>query len=87
MIKIVNGVEVTLTQQEIDEIQSEESGMVEIKARIERDVLLSDSDVYALADRITDEWRTYRQALRDVPSQAGFPDNITWPKSRNLIGA
>jgi hypothetical protein len=79
MIKIVNGVEVALTQQEIDEIQSEESGMVEIKARIERDVLLSDSDVYALADRITDEWRTYRQALRDVPSQAGFPDNITWP--------
>ena len=79
MIKIVNGVEVTLTQQEIDEIQSEQSGMVEIKARIERDVLLSDSDVYALADRITDEWRTYRQALRDVPSQAGFPDNITWP--------
>ena len=79
MIKIVNGVEVTLTQQEIDEIQSEESGMVEIKARIERDVLLSYSDVYALADRITDEWRTYRQALRDVPSQAGFPDNITWP--------
>ena len=79
MIKIVNGVEVTLTQQEIDEIQSEESGMVEIKARIERDVLLSDSDVYALADRITEEWRTYRQALRDIPNQSGFPDNITWP--------
>jgi len=48
-------------------------------ARQERDNLLSESDVYALADRITDEWRTYRQALRDVPSQAGFPDNITWP--------
>ena len=79
MIKIVNGVEVTLTQQEIDEIQSEESGMVEIKARIERDVLLSDSDVYALADRITDELRTYRQALRDIPNQSGFPDDITWP--------
>ena len=44
-----------------------------------RDTLLSESDVYALADRITDEWKTYRQALRDVPSQAGFPDNITWP--------
>jgi len=44
-----------------------------------RDTLLSESDVHALADRITDEWRTYRQALRDVPSQAGFPDNITWP--------
>ena len=79
MIKIVNGVEVTLTQQEIDEIQSEESAMVEIKPRIKRDTLLSESDIHALADRITDEWRTYRQALRDVPSQAGFPDNITWP--------
>jgi len=79
MIKIVNGVEVTLTQQEIDEIQSEESGMVEIKARIERDVLLSESDVHALADRITNEWKTYRQALRDVPAQSGFPNTITWP--------
>lgn len=25
------------------------------------------------------EWSVYRQALRDVPSQAGFPWNITWP--------
>ena len=24
-------------------------------------------------------WATYRQALRDVPTQAGFPDTITWP--------
>jgi len=22
---------------------------------------------------------TYRQALRDVPQQAGFPDDVTWP--------
>jgi hypothetical protein len=25
------------------------------------------------------EWATYRQALRDVPSQATFPDSIDWP--------
>jgi hypothetical protein len=25
------------------------------------------------------ELSTYRQALRDVPSQAGFPYNVTWP--------
>ena len=25
------------------------------------------------------EWATYRQALLDVPQQAGFPTNITWP--------
>ena len=25
------------------------------------------------------EWATYRQSLRDVPEQSGFPDDITWP--------
>lgn len=24
-------------------------------------------------------WRQYRQALRDVPDQAGFPDTVAWP--------
>ena len=24
-------------------------------------------------------WEVYRQALRDIPSQAGFPWTITWP--------
>ena len=26
------------------------------------------------------EWAAYRQALLDIPQQAGFPDNITWPQ-------
>ncbi len=42
--------------------------------RAERDALLATSDLHALADRITDEWRTYRQALRDLPAQSNFPD-------------
>jgi hypothetical protein len=25
-------------------------------------------------------WATYRQALRDVPAQAGFPWDVTWPE-------
>ena len=25
------------------------------------------------------DWAAYRQALRDVPSQAEFPHNVTWP--------
>jgi len=49
------------------------------KVRADRDALLAASDHMALADRITDEWRTYRQALRDVPAQAGFPTSVTWP--------
>lgn len=44
------------------------------QVRAERDALLAASDHMALADRITDEWRTYRQALRDLPAAEGFPD-------------
>jgi hypothetical protein len=47
--------------------------------RAKRAALLAASDKMALADRITDEWRTYRQALRDVPAQSKFPKNVTWP--------
>ena len=49
------------------------------QVRSQRDKLLESSDEMALADRITDEWRTYRQALRDLPAQEGFPTNVTWP--------
>jgi len=48
------------------------------QVRARRDALLAASDSMALADRITDEWRTYRQALRDLPAQDGFP-NVTFP--------
>ncbi len=49
------------------------------QVRARRDELLEASDSMALADRITDAWRTYRQALRDVPAQSGFPTSVTWP--------
>jgi hypothetical protein len=32
-----------------------------------------------------DAWSTYRQALRDVPQQEGFPWNITWPEEPNRV--
>ena len=51
----------------------------EQKARSNRDFLLSESDSMALVDRITDEWRVYRQALRDLPAAEGFPESVTWP--------
>jgi len=49
------------------------------QVRAERDKLLAASDYMALADRITDAWKTYRQVLRDVPAQSGFPTDVTWP--------
>jgi len=46
----------------------------EAEVRAQRDELLAASDTMALADRITDAWRTYRQSLRDLPAAEGFPD-------------
>lgn len=48
--------------------------------RHKRMVLLHDTDRYGLADRGTaQEWLDYRQALRDIPQQEGFPVNVVWP--------
>lgn len=51
-------------------------------ARAERNRKLADSDWTQLADSTADKdaWATYRQALRDVPAQAGFPNEVTWPE-------
>lgn len=50
--------------------------------RIRRDQLLAATDWTQAADvpqAIKDKYAAYRQALRDVPQQPGFPDNIQWP--------
>lgn len=48
--------------------------------RAKRDDLLKETDHFGLSDvTMPAEMTTYRQALRDVPQQAGFPSTITWP--------
>jgi len=44
---------------------------------------LKDSDWTQVADAPVDQaaWATYRQALRDVTGQEGFPWTITWPEA------
>jgi hypothetical protein len=51
------------------------------EVRTKRDSLLAASDWTQVADAPVDQaaWATYRQALRDMPSQAGFPNTINWP--------
>lgn len=46
-----------------------------------RDRLLSESDWTQVADTPVDSsaWAVYRQTLRDIPSQEGFPYSVTWP--------
>lgn len=49
--------------------------------RNSRTQMLKDSDWTQLADSTADKaaWATYRQALRDITTQAGFPWTVTWP--------
>lgn len=53
-------------------------------AREKRDELLTETDYllmpdYPLSDEKREAVKAYRQALRDVPEQSGFPASIEWP--------
>jgi hypothetical protein len=53
-------------------------------ARKQRDETLAQSDwraakAFETGAPLSAEWASYRQALRDIPQQAGFPTNIDWP--------
>jgi hypothetical protein len=57
------------------------------KVRMRRAAMLVESDTNVLPDRwarMTSEqqiaWGDYRQALRDIPIQDGFPFTIVWPQ-------
>ena len=48
--------------------------------RAQRDELIAATDWRAASDlTLSSEWADYRQALRDVPGQEGFPHTVTWP--------
>jgi hypothetical protein len=49
--------------------------------RAQRDDMLAASDWSQLTDAPVDQatWAAYRQALRDVPEQPGFPLTVNWP--------
>jgi len=56
--------------------------LAEQQARARRNALLAACDWTQLPDvplTTQDAWAEYRQALRDVPSQSGFPEDIQWP--------
>lgn len=68
------------TQDELDlENEAKATGI-----RVRRDQLLKDCDWTQVSDSpLTtadkNTWKTYRQALRDVTDQAGFPGTVEWP--------
>ena len=54
----------------------------EADARVQRNKKLAQSDWTQgkdISETVSTKWATYRQSLRDVTSQPGFPWDINWP--------
>jgi len=69
-----------ITQAALDNEPSEEG-----KDRTNRDDLLTDTDWIVIkymdiGQPVPQEWSDYRQALRDITEQDGFPGNVVWPE-------
>lgn len=61
-------------------VQDKTGADLEEGIRIKRTGLLMETDHYGMSDMtMTEAMTTYRQALRDLPAQSGFPTSITWP--------
>lgn len=55
------------------------------RIRRDRDEKLEETDFFVMPDYPSDpkdleEVKTYRQALRDITKQSGFPKDVTWPE-------
>jgi len=87
MKKYVNGVLTDMTTDEIAARQAEETAWnndaddrAAADNREKRNSLLAETDYLALSDTtLSSDMSAYRQALRDITSQAGFPTDVTWP--------
>ena len=88
--KIVNGVEIELSDAEQKVYDDNNTAWANaaparrmVDLREKRDVLLVETDYMALGDvTLSDAWKTYRQALRDITDTTPSDDalsNITFP--------
>ena len=86
--KIINGLtgEITYVPYTAEEEAERQAAIAEQPAmlmegvRFKRNRLLAETDYLALSDStLTDEMRTYRQALRDLPANTTDPANPVWP--------
>jgi hypothetical protein len=79
-----DGVTVTKASQE-EAYTARKDAEAATAARATRDGLIASCDWMAIkafegGTGVATDWATYRQALRDVSAQAGFPNDITWPE-------
>ena len=76
-----NGNQITLDQSLVDAAAAElvtENAWNDLRTK--RTQLLTETDYLALSDAtLSEDMRTYRQALRDLPANTSDPANPTWP--------
>ena len=89
MKQLLNGTIVEMTDEEIAQYNARQPSDDKILShkwesiRAQRDMLLNKTDwmvtkALETGVPVTDAWKNYRQALRDVPTQSDV-DNINWP--------
>jgi len=78
--QVVDGVTTTAAEQEATYKAQKDAEQAK-NVRATRDAKLAECDWTQVADAPVDKtvWATYRQALRDITAQEGFPWTITWP--------
>lgn len=80
-----SGNKIATTVEEIPQLTEEEKRKKkEAEVRSQRDALIAKTDYllapdYPISAKDLEKVKAYRQALRDVPAQEGFPDNVVWP--------
>lgn len=82
--KYAVGQTVAMKQYKIVEIPAPSIEEVAAQVRSQRDAMIAETDYLMISDYpISDEDKalveTYRQALRDIPEQEGFPSEVQWP--------
>ena len=77
--QVVDGVTTTAAEQEVAYKASKDTEQAK-SVRASRDTKLSETDWRFRSDMTPSQaWKDYCQALRDIPTQVGFPWTITWP--------
>lgn len=67
-----------------DEAKAAKDAEAAKAVRADRDKRIAETDWIVIKNlelnqNVPGVWEVYRQELRDVPAQAGFPHEITWP--------
>lgn len=74
------------------DIERKKDELLALRLRTERDAKLEATDYmlapdYPISPENLEAVKVYRQALRDIPEQSGFPKNVQWPAEPQFLSA